>query len=148
VINRTSHLTLRCRNVGARWFAQTGTSADIGAAHHGDVADWFEPGSSDDIWDDEHPPNRMLMSGIPKFRFSVLSLKVEDSVHPVDYVEAVVDAIFDLGMEAQAEVAEDWLPGWSARPRNPEPSGHTRIPMDARSPCYRYITDNVRAGRS
>jgi hypothetical protein len=53
----------------------------------------------------------------------------------------------ELSIEAQAEVVEDWFLGWPARPNTPETRGHTGIPMDAQSPFYRYITDNVRAGR-
>jgi hypothetical protein len=51
----------------------------------------------------------------------------------------------DLGFEAQAEVVEDWFLGKPARPMNPDPRKHTG-PMDAQSPYYRYITDNLRTG--
>jgi hypothetical protein len=306
-------------------FAQSGTRADIGAAHQGHVAGWAEPGSSDDIWDEQHPSNPMLAGAVAAYRFAKLSLKLEDSVDLVDYLEAALDAIFeaavaaavaqvgavvvvgveigsllatgslvpgaiiaggvpwltgpagvlvrafvtatssdgrqltdeeyawandmvfrgalppidsfritnyvgaedrpftfptfggptlvnigdarfndlhadkdteatvihelthvcqiantqdilftataiatqlgneitgdaydygaagfdytDLGIEAQAEVVEDWFLGTPARPMNPDPRNHTKQPMDAQSPYYRYITDNVRAAR-
>ena len=64
-----------------------------------------------------------------------------------DYGAAGFD-FTDLGIEAQAEVVEDWFIGSPASPspRNPDPRNHTKIPMDAQSPYYRYITDNLRTG--
>jgi hypothetical protein len=79
-------------------FAQTGTSADIGAAHHGHVAGWAEPGSSNDIWREEHPANHALAAGLAGYRFARLSLKLEDSVDLIDYLEAAVDAIFETAV--------------------------------------------------
>jgi len=76
--------------------AQTGSPADIGAAHHGHVAGWAEPGSSDDIWDEEHLPNPMLAGGLATYRFAELSLKLNDSVDLVDYLKAAVDAVFEV----------------------------------------------------
>jgi len=77
-------------------FAQTGTIADIGAAHHGHVSGWAEPGSSDDIWREWHDPNLMLAAGVKAYRFSELTLKSEVSVDLVDLLEAVVGAIFEV----------------------------------------------------
>jgi len=77
-------------------FAQTGTSADIGAAHRGSVAGWGEPGSSNDIWDDEHQANPMLPNGLAAYRFRDLALKLEHSVDVVDYLKAAIDAIFEV----------------------------------------------------
>lgn len=63
-----------------------------------------------------------------------------------DYGKAGFDYT-DLGIEAQAEVVEDWFLGFPARTMNPDPRDHTGHPMDAQSPYYRYITDNLRTGR-
>jgi hypothetical protein len=51
-----------------------------------------------------------------------------------------------LGIEAQAEVVEDWFLGSPARAMNPDPRNHTTHQMDAQSPYYRYITGNLRTG--
>jgi hypothetical protein len=67
--------------------------------------------------------------------------------HVYDYGAAGFDYT-DLGIEAQAAVVEDWFRGRPPpdRPMNPDPRNHTKIPMDAQSPYYRYITDNLRTG--
>ena len=83
-------------NFGLSAFAQTGTSADIGAAHDGHVAGWGEPGSSNDIWDEEHDPNPALAGKLAKYRFSGLVVKLELSVDLVHYLKAVIDAIFEV----------------------------------------------------
>src|SRR5262245_45312018 len=86
-------------NFGLSVFAPTGptgTSADIGAAHGGSVAGWGEPGSSNDIWDEQHQPNPALANGLAAYRFRDLALKLEHSVDVVDYLEAAIDAIFEL----------------------------------------------------
>jgi len=64
-----------------------------------------------------------------------------------DYHKAGFDYT-QLGIEAQAEVVEDWFLGWPAETitKPPDDRNHTHIPMDAQSPYYRYITDNVRIG--
>ena len=80
---------------GLSVYAPTGTSADIGAAHHGHVAGWGEPGSSNDIWDEEHPSNPMLAHALAAYRFSALALKLEHSVDVVDYLKAAIDVIFE-----------------------------------------------------
>jgi len=54
----------------------------------------------------------------------------------------------DLGLEAQAEVVEDWFLGHPAKPTHPDPRNHTGKPMDCTEPYYRYITHNVRVGTS
>jgi len=51
-----------------------------------------------------------------------------------------------LGLEAQAEVVEDWFLGSPAKPMSPDPRNPTHKAMDAKSPYYRYITDNLRVG--
>ena len=79
-------------------FAQSGTSLDIGAAHHGQVAGWGEPGSSVDIWDEWHDPNAMLAGALAAYRFSALSIRLEHSVDLVDYLKAAVDAIFEAAL--------------------------------------------------
>jgi len=81
-------------------FARTNTSADIGAAHSGSVAGWGEPGSSNDIWDEEHQANPALANGLAAYRFSALVLKLEHSVDVVDYLKAAIDAIFDVARVA------------------------------------------------
>ena len=85
-------------NFAVSVFAQTGSSADIGAAHDGHVAGWAEPGSSNDIWDEEHQPSLALTAGVAGYRFSGLSLKLQDSVDLVDYLEAALDAIFEAAV--------------------------------------------------
>lgn len=82
-------------NFAVSVFAETGTSADIGAAHHGSVAGWGEPGSSDDIWDEWHDPNPMLAGALAAYRFAALSMSLKDSVDILDYLEAALDAIFE-----------------------------------------------------
>ena len=79
-------------------FAETGSSADLGAAHHGSVAGWGEPGSSNDIWEEWHDPNLMLAGDLDAYRFSSLSIKLEHSVDLVDYVEAALDAIYEAAV--------------------------------------------------
>ena len=79
-------------------FAETGTSADLGAAHHGSVAGWGEPGSSDDIWDEWHLPNPALVPGVAAYRFAALTMSLKDSVDIVDYLEAALDAIFEAAV--------------------------------------------------
>jgi hypothetical protein len=81
-------------------FAQTGTIADIGAAHHGHVSGWAEPGDSSDIWREWHDPNPMLLLGVKAYRFSELSLESKVSVDLVDYLEAALDAIFEVAVGA------------------------------------------------
>jgi hypothetical protein len=84
-------------NFGLSAFGQTGTSADIGAAHDGHVAGWGEPGgSSNDIWDEEHHPNPALADKLAKYRFSGLSVEHQLSVDLVHYLEAAIDAIFEV----------------------------------------------------
>jgi hypothetical protein len=85
-------------NFGLSVFAQTGTSADIGAAHDGHVAGWGEPGSSNDIWDEEHQPNPALVGGLAAYRFSGLLVRLEHSVDLVDYLKAAIDAIFEAAV--------------------------------------------------
>ena len=79
-------------------FAATGTSLDIGAAHHGSVAGWGEPGSSDDLWDEWHDPNAALAGGLAAYRFSMLALRLEHSVDVVDYVKDALNAIFEVAV--------------------------------------------------
>jgi hypothetical protein len=62
-----------------------------------------------------------------------------------DYHKAGFDYT-QLGLEAQAEVVEDWFNGSPVMRMNSDDRNHTGIPMDAQSPYYRYITDNVRVG--
>jgi hypothetical protein len=83
---------------GISVFAQTGSPADIGAAHHGQVAGWGEPGSSNDIWDEYHDANPMLAGDLDAYRFAELAIRLEHSIDLVDYLEAVVDAIFDAAV--------------------------------------------------
>src|SRR5262249_40763075 len=83
-------------NFGLSVYARTGTSADIGAAHQGHIAGWAEPGHSPDIWDEEHQPNPALAGGLGAYRFSALTRKLEHSVDLVDYLEAVIDAVFEV----------------------------------------------------
>jgi hypothetical protein len=87
-------------NFGLSVFAQTDTSADIGAAHRGSVAGWGEPGSSNDIWDEEHQTNPMLANGLAAYRFRDLALKLEHRVDVVDYLKAAIDAIFEVAEAA------------------------------------------------
>jgi hypothetical protein len=52
-----------------------------------------------------------------------------------------------LGIEAHAAVVEDWFAGSPVHSMNPDPRNPpSMIPMDAQSPYYRYITDNLRTG--
>ena len=85
-------------NFGLSVFAHTGTHADIGAAHDGHVAGWGEPGSSNDIWDEEHQPNPMLAGGLAAYRFSALVVKLHLSVDLADYLKAAIDAIFEAAV--------------------------------------------------
>jgi hypothetical protein len=87
-------------NFGLSVFARTGTSLDIGAAHDGHVAGWGEPGSSDDIWSEEHPANPALAGGLAAYRFSGLALRLEHSIDVVDYLKSALDAIFELASSA------------------------------------------------
>ena len=77
-------------------FATTGSSADIGAAHSGSVAGSAEPGSSSDVWDEQHDPNPALANGLAAYRFSALTLKLEHSVDVVNYLESAIDGIFEV----------------------------------------------------
>ena len=43
-------------------------------------------------------------------------------------------------------MVEDWFVGKAVHPMTPDPTNHTKLPMDAQSPYYRYITDNLRTG--
>ncbi|HRW18447.1 MAG TPA: hypothetical protein P5181_06340 [Dermatophilaceae bacterium] len=52
-----------------------------------------------------------------------------------------------LGIEAQAQIVEDWFRGRPAIARVPEDRGHTGRPCDPESPYYRYVTDDLRLGR-
>ena len=54
--------------------------------------------------------------------------------------------VIQLGIEAQAELVEDWYVGSPVHPRNPEDRGHTGHSRDPQSPFYHYITDDVRLG--
>jgi hypothetical protein len=83
-------------NFGLSVFAQTGTHIDIGAAHHGQVAGWGEPGGSIDIWDEQHNPNPLLASGLAAYRFSALAIRLEHSIDLVDYLKAIVDGMFEV----------------------------------------------------
>jgi hypothetical protein len=85
-------------NFGLSVFADTGTTADLGAAHHGQVAGWGEPGSSNDIWDEYHEANPMLAGDLDAYRFSELAIRLEHSIDLVDYLEAAVDAIFEAAV--------------------------------------------------
>ncbi len=51
------------------------------------------------------------------------------------------------GLEAQAQIVEDWYRGTPTQAHHPEDRGFTGIPRDPQSPYYRYLTDNVRLGR-
>ena len=85
-------------NFGLSVFALTGGHADIGAAHHGSVAGWAEPGSGVDIWDEEHQANPMLAGGVAAYRFSGLSVRLEHSIDVLDYLKAAIDAIFEAAI--------------------------------------------------
>ncbi len=85
-------------NFGLSVFASTGTHADIGAAHHGSVAGWGEPGSGVEIWDENHDPNPLLAAKLDGYRFSGLSVRLEHSVDVVDYLEAALVAIFEAAV--------------------------------------------------
>src|SRR5262249_9459571 len=59
-----------------------------------------EPGSSNDIWDEEHLANPMLANALAAYRFRDLALKLEHSIDVVDYLKAAIDAIFEVAEAA------------------------------------------------
>jgi hypothetical protein len=87
-------------------FAATGTSVDIGAAHSGSVRGSLEPGSNSDTWDEEHASNAALVSGLPGYRFSALTLTLEHSIDVVNYLETALDGLFEV---AAAITVGDWV---------------------------------------
>lgn len=79
-----------------------------------------------------------------------LKNSIENALGDDDPVYRYGPAGFDYtstGLEAQAEIVEDWFLGHADKPASPDTTNHTGLAMDATSPYYRYITDNVRVGR-
>jgi hypothetical protein len=78
-------------------YAVTGTSADIGAAHHGHV-DGTIGGSSQDGWNEEHVANPLLANALAAYRFSALTVTLEHSVDVVNYIETAIDGVFEVAV--------------------------------------------------
>ena len=76
----------------------SGLHVELAGAHHGHVAGYAEPGSSDDLWTEDHPAHPALAGALPTFRHGSLGLRLEHSVDLVDYLKVVLDGIFEIAV--------------------------------------------------
>ncbi len=74
----------------------SGLRVDLAGAHQGHVAGYAEPGSSDDLWSVPHPAQAALAGALGSFRFGSLAVRLEHSVDLIDYLEVVINDLFEV----------------------------------------------------